>query len=183
MGTTPRRYGFTLLEVMVALVIFSAISTGAFSLLINLLHSQSVLEEQSEKLETLQVLSLTVQHEVSQALPASLKDSSDTLSFTRLGWRNPLEEPRSTLAMVKYTAAGGNLLRQLWPAAGVTLPAPALTQTLATGAKVTFRTVVLSVPATPGKSAAASMAGAAEISIDFPGIGDIRQLIPVVQAP
>ncbi len=198
--------GFTLLEVMVSLVIFCLLGVGTSSILLSLLRSQEAMEEEHARLETLQRLVMSLQHDISQAAPRLpdttpndavhpyIQAAGPEMTFTSLNWRNPLDEPRSLLAYIHYAFAAGALTRQVWPLENTSLSQPALTHLLADNiGQVTFT----GIPAKNSGSAAAAPASvpvsatpapppfpaAIDIRATLPPFGDVRLLVPMVQTP
>lgn len=118
------RRGFTLLELLVALAIFSVIAVMAYGGLATVLDQSALTEERADQLGMLQKTYLIMQRDLEQAVPRAVRDEfGDRLApltgaplfqFTRGGWRNPLNHPRSTLQRVGYTLEDGELTRHTW---------------------------------------------------------------------
>jgi general secretion pathway protein J len=120
-----RGRGFTLLELLVALAIFSVIAVMAYGGLSTVLGQSSLTEERAVRLGKLQKTYLIMQRDLEQVVPRSIRDEfgdrigpltgTPSFQFTRGGWRNPLEHPRSTLQRVGYLLEDGELTRYAWP--------------------------------------------------------------------
>lgn len=128
--------GFTLLEVLIAISIFAVIGLGAYRMLDIIILSQSRVESHLETLRkterAMQLVSMDFEQLVNRPvrgnyddkLAAVLSPQQDYLiEFTRQGWRNPLQLPRSQLQRVAYELGslnsndddtGTHLLRHYW---------------------------------------------------------------------
>ncbi|MYM62970.1 type II secretion system minor pseudopilin GspJ [Pseudomaricurvus sp. HS19] len=122
--------GFTLLEVMVALGIFAILSLASWKLLSQELDNQRRLQSHSESLnhwrramgrlteDLQQVSERSIRLEYGER-QAALVGDSDALTFTRRGWSNPLQLPRSDLQRVSYQLEWIDgqrwLTRHFWP--------------------------------------------------------------------
>lgn len=119
--------GFTLLELMVAIVLFSMISTAAYKLLTSVTGAHEVTQSILHKLDKqqraeivveqdlLQISGRPITHETVQR-PALQVPGSGTMlmEFTRSGWQNPLQAERSNLQRVAYAHEGSELIRYYW---------------------------------------------------------------------
>lgn len=129
MNRRRRAAGFTLLEAMIAISIFSFIGAGAYQLLSS---TGSLQERGAARYAALAGFQLAIRlldDDLSQVqarplgvtpdadAPPSLTSSPEqgAFEFTRNGWRNPLGEPRSRLQRVAWELDDdGNLLRRYW---------------------------------------------------------------------
>jgi general secretion pathway protein J len=115
--------GFTLIELLVALVVFAAMAAAAYGGLASIARARAALAAQQDRFaaitRTVSLLERDLRQGVartvlgntgSQPLPA-LMGGSDGIEFTRLGYANPLAEPRSNLERVVYAFDGGKLQR------------------------------------------------------------------------
>ena len=118
--------GFTLIEVLVAVMIFGLIGIGAYSTLNAAQKSQATLRERGDRFLQLQrAITLfsrdyqqrafrRVRDSYGDRLPIvqGMSDDTDTwIAFTRSGWRNPAQLPRSSLESVRYALESGRLIR------------------------------------------------------------------------
>jgi len=121
------RKGFTLLEVLVAMAISSLIYIGAYTLLDSVLNTNEKVSGQRVALENLQRCFHILQQDIEQIIPRSVRTEfgepaaaveyrglSGQFEFTRLGWRNPVNRPRSTMQRVSYFVEDNILYRQHW---------------------------------------------------------------------
>ena len=116
--------GFTLLELLVALAIFAIIAVLAYGGLNSVLDQQLHTEESAERLAALQKTYLIVQRDIEQLVPRPIRDEfgdesaaisgAAAFQLTRGGWRNPLDNPRSSLQRVGYTLEEQQLIRHSW---------------------------------------------------------------------
>lgn len=127
MSPAPR--GFTLLELLVALAVFSIMSIAAYSGLRNVLFTRAAVEAQSRRLAMVQLAVYRLEQDIEQAAPRSIRDeygdpqaallgnelSDDRLMLTRAGWDNPLGQPRANVQRVAYRLREGRLWRLHWP--------------------------------------------------------------------
>jgi len=135
--TIKKSSGFTLLEVILSLFIFSLIVSGVIaSLRIGLLSSEQ-LRERDQNLQNYQVLRALLKDDLNQMVPRITRDEFGTpelspfaggdfannrnfdsderilLRFVRGAWRNPAyREPRSELQFVEYLYKGDQLIRR-----------------------------------------------------------------------
>jgi general secretion pathway protein J len=122
--------GFTLLEILIAMAIFTLIGLASTSVLTTVIDSDEASSQRFEKLETLQRAMLTLERDLLQALPRAVRvngeanstvmrggqdildSEADGIAFVRAGWHNPqLMLPRSTLQAVGYRLQEGQLQR------------------------------------------------------------------------
>ncbi|WP_017903701.1 type II secretion system minor pseudopilin GspJ [Pseudomonas asplenii] len=110
-----RQSGFTLLELVIALAIFSLLSLGSWRLYEGLLRVQEQVSAHEQALRSLQrALSVLerdlMQLAVSTEAPA-LRLRQGELSLLRGNWRNPLDQPRSERQEVSYRLEAHSLWR------------------------------------------------------------------------
>ena len=122
--------GFTLLELMIAMVIFSFMSLMAYSGLINILKSNEVIGALEQDLKSLKRTMMFFDRDIRQlalrprrfgynktdTLPAlvSSLDSEGLVEFTSAGVANPLELVRSSLQRIRYTLEDKIVKRLSW---------------------------------------------------------------------
>ena len=122
--------GFTLLEVLVALGIFAILSLASYTLLSQELRNQQQLQAHSESLNQWRRALQRVSEDLQQISErpvrleygereAALVGRPELMRFTRRGWSNPLQLPRSDLQRVEYQLEwldGSRwLTRRYWP--------------------------------------------------------------------
>ena len=129
LGFTPsRQRGFTLLELLVALAVFTIMAAAAYSSLHNILYTEAAVETETQRLAELQMAFFLLERDIEQAVPRGIRDEygetqpplqtgrllGDLLIFTRAGWDNPLAQPRSGLQRLSYRFEQGQLFRLAW---------------------------------------------------------------------
>jgi len=122
--------GFTLLEVIIAIAIFSILALGANALLVNVTDSNELSNERAKKLENLQRAMIVIERDflqMQERAPRSYDNSSQLVinggefefesdaygvGFVRGGWQNPqLRLKRSHLQNVAYRLKENRLER------------------------------------------------------------------------
>ncbi len=120
--------GFTLLELLVAMVIFSFMSIMAYTTLANVFKSNEVITAQEEKLKKLQRSMMFIERDMRQLIlrprssgygkPSPALDSGlgseGIIEFTRAGNSNPTDLVRSSLQRVRYDVQDKKLIRMSW---------------------------------------------------------------------
>ena len=119
--------GFTLIEVIIAMAIFAIVSLLAYSGLHSVINSKTHTENALNRLKELQMTMLTLSNDFQQLsskngndalggrlLNLTTQNSDYTVSFTRNGWRNPANRPRSTMQRVAYRLDDDKLIRTYW---------------------------------------------------------------------
>lgn len=122
--------GFTLLEILIAMAIFTIIGLASTKVLTSVIDSDKLSSERFAQLERLQRTMLVMERDILQALPRSprtinddskqvltggenlFESEADGIGFVRGGWHNPqLILPRSTLQAVAYRLQENKLQR------------------------------------------------------------------------
>lgn len=125
---TAGQQGFTLLELLVAITVFTFIAAAAYTGLRSVLFNQAAIAAESERLAEIQMAFYILAQDIQQAVPRPVKDEySETqpalksddlddhiLQLTRTGWDNPLEQKRPTLQRLAYRLEDGRLIRFYW---------------------------------------------------------------------
>jgi general secretion pathway protein J len=123
-----RPSGFTLLELLISLAIFTVLATMAYAALNSVLGARKQVEAKSARLAELQTALMVLERDVEQAAPRGIRDEfgdnqpalqgggvgTMVLALTREGWRNPLGLARSNLQRVAYQFNNKQLIRQSW---------------------------------------------------------------------
>ena len=119
--------GFTLLEVLVALAVFAIVSVLATRILGSIVDLADATGERGAALADVQRALAVVERDVEQMVRRPVRDEMGDpgaavaigdamlIEFTRQGWQNPLDRPRTTLQRVAYAHRDGKLLRLYWP--------------------------------------------------------------------
>lgn len=120
--------GFTLLELLVAMVIFSFMAIMAYGALANIFNSNARISQQEQNLKSLKRAMMIMERDIRQIVMRPSRQGYDQSSpalvsgfneegiidFTRAGNTNPLELVRSSLQRVRYTLQEGQLVRKSW---------------------------------------------------------------------
>lgn len=128
--STGDSQGFTLIEILVAMAIFTIIGLASTGVLTSVINSDNLSTERFQKLEKLQRAMLTIERDVLQIVPRALRVNGeatgltisggedvlnsdvDGLGFVRVGWHNPqMLLPRSTLQAIGYRVQEKQLQR------------------------------------------------------------------------
>ena len=127
--SAPRRNGFTLIEVLVALAVFGVLSVVAYMALGQTLANAEMLGERMARLEAIQRTVRYLDSDLMQAAPRPVRGllgdgyepairssfgSEYALEVTHGGWTNPAGLPRGTLQRSAYRIEDGELLRFHW---------------------------------------------------------------------
>ncbi len=104
--------GFTLLEILIALTIFSVMAVLATTSLYSVFHAQDAISRQSKYLNALQITSLHLKNDIEQIVNRPINLSSSEMEFTTNGHVNPLGIfTSSSLLRVKYKFENHKLIR------------------------------------------------------------------------
>jgi len=118
--------GFTLIEVLIALTIFAILATITSSTLYYAFTTRTRVNEQSERLNTLQLAISLMQQDSVQVVDRPIRGNemrsfpaftglTHYLEFTRDGNVNPgSNDKRSTLKRIAYVCEKGKLIRRTW---------------------------------------------------------------------
>lgn len=198
-----RAQGFTLLELLVALAVFSMVALMAYSGLRSVLQSKQVTEQRAERIQRLQSAMMMLERDLSQFVPRGIRDDygdrqpairtadygSILLEFTHAGWRNPTGIARSTLQRVAYGIEEESLLRFSWTVLDRAQESSPYKVKLLDGVRE-MRLRYLDEahewheqwpPAglEPGEPVPTPLA--LEVSLELEDMGDIRRLFPLLQ--
>ncbi len=131
MSDVPRlknNQGFTLLELLIAMVIFSFMTVMAYGALNNILTSNEVITAQEKKLKKLQRAMMIIDRDLHQIVSRPRQsgynqptqafiagqDIEGLIEFTRAGNPNPMGLVRSSLQRVQYAVQDKTLIRKSW---------------------------------------------------------------------
>lgn len=122
--------GFTLLEILVALVVFTMIGLSSHVVLTTVLETDEISTERFQSLQNLQRAMILIERDIQQATARSVRvqgkanqivisgslnafdSDADGIAFVRAGWHNPkMVLPRSTLQAIGYRLQSGALQR------------------------------------------------------------------------
>ena len=120
--------GFTLLELLVAMVIFSLMSVMAYGGLSNVITGNEVILQQEQRLKEIQRTMMFLERDMRQLVPRPRTvgfnqfakafeyglDSDGLVEFSRAGNPNPIGLKRSSLHRVRYDIEEKTLVRRTW---------------------------------------------------------------------
>lgn len=125
---TRRQRGFTLIEIVIAVMITAVLFTMAYGAIQQAVANRERLKHNSDRLRALQFTMRSLVQDFTQLSPRMVRDplgqghlpalqaaaNSGQVVLTRGGWMNPLGAERSTLQRVRYRVEDGKLLREYW---------------------------------------------------------------------
>ena len=118
--------GFTLVEILVALLVFSVVALLSARLLSQSIDNQSNLQDRGHRLAEIHRAMRVIQRDILQLsrrrirdaqgeeLPALIVSDQGVIEFSRVGWRNPLRQPRSEVQRVGYRWQDEKIIRGYW---------------------------------------------------------------------
>ncbi len=119
------QYGFTLIEIMVAVSIFALIAAMTMTNLIQVGKAGEQVSEAQQRLAEVQFAMAYLGRDLLQLTDRGIRDrfgdeqpqlklAEESLAFTRGGWNNLLGQPRSDLQRVEYLLEDEKLVRRYW---------------------------------------------------------------------
>lgn len=122
-----RTRGFTLVELLVALAVFGIMAAMAYGGLTSVIDTREGIDRSLARTQALQTALFRMQNDLEQTVSRPIRDaygdpqpamvgSADTgIVFTRIGWYNPLQVPRSDMQRVGYRIdEDDSLIRVHW---------------------------------------------------------------------
>jgi len=186
--------GFTLVEMLVALVAFAILSAAAMAILNLTLRNKAIFDQTTASIQDVQVTRAIMKADFAQvaARPvrealggspqssfAKGRDAGVLLSFVRRGWDNPGgSEARSSLQYVEYAVEEGALVRRARPYLDA---APSTAMSVrkllggVEGGKVAFLSGSKWTDQWRPVTEAAELPNAVAMTLTVKGMGDIRQ--------
>lgn len=197
-GSAARTAGFTLVEMLVALLIFGLLSAAGVAVMAYAADNQGVVQARMERLGEFQRTRALLKADLAQAAvrrvrerdgtPArnafvgrtagaasAMSDSAPLLALVRRGWSNPDAEPRASMQYVEYRLVDGQLERSV--RAALDGAAPGVPQVLLGGiesATIGYHHRGQWIDGWPG--GANAMPDAVRLRLQLQGLGSIEQL-------
>ncbi|WP_126452309.1 type II secretion system minor pseudopilin GspJ [Sulfuriflexus mobilis] len=130
---STRQAGLTLIELLVAVAIFSLLAALSYGGLVNVLDSRRAVDVESQRLATLQRAFLRIGRDLEQAAPRAIRDAfgdqqpalhnqvdsyegmQTVIELSVAGRRTLPGETRGSLQRISYVLRGDALLRLSWP--------------------------------------------------------------------
>jgi general secretion pathway protein J len=118
-----RARGFSLIELLVALAVFAALAAAAYGGLAQIAATRGALAKQQDRFAQVvravsmlerdlrQAISRPVRGNGSSEWLPALEGAGDRIELTRVGFANPLSEPRSNLERIAYAVDAQKLMR------------------------------------------------------------------------
>jgi general secretion pathway protein J len=149
--------GFTLIELIVAMLITAIIFALGYGALEQALRNRESVSRNEERLRALQFTIRTLVQDFAQMAPRPIREpigetclpalqsqagngDSNEVTFTRGGWSNPAGLQRSTLQRVHYAVQDGKLRREYWSALDALIDPPPHQRELLSGVRsIKFR--------------------------------------------
>jgi len=134
--------GFTLLEMIIVLAVFAILGLVSSQITSRVVSNFSSLNERGARLTAIHRAMGVIQRDLMQVSDRPVRDVLGTplepfiltgngeLTFTRFGWQNPLQRPRSELQRLGYRYADDTLYRDYWLALDQAPDSEPLSQTL-----------------------------------------------------
>lgn len=121
--------GFTLLELLVALSIFSILSVIAYGGLQTVISTKQSSQQAADRISELQLVMLRVSNDLRQSVARKIRaeqgeflsamqssnDGDAGIAWTRSGFRNPAHLKRSHVQRIAYKLKQQKLIRVTWP--------------------------------------------------------------------
>lgn len=139
-----RASGFTLVEILVAMLIFAIMGTMAYAGLDSVVQQRTRNEGVMKRLRQVQLAMSIMSRDFAQLAPRPVRndlgssggpllanpDNVPPILLTRGGWSNPLGLTRSTQERVAYSLEDGKLMRSFWPELDISVAAVPVKQVL-----------------------------------------------------
>ena len=184
--------GFTLVEMLVALLVFSLLSAAGVAVLGFAADNRAVVRERMDDVAALQSARALIKTDLEQiadrrtradggvpsrSLSGGESDAAPVLAFTRRGWDNPDEAPRASMQYVEYRLVEDRLERRARSALdGAALGEPQVLLRGVRGLAVAFYARGAWAPAW-APSADRPLPQAVRLQLDLESFGEVTQLI------
>ena len=189
------RAGFTLIEVMIALLIFALLAAAGVLVLSQSIDNRFVVKAATDRTAELQRLRATLRADLGQAAPRRVRAANGQpaaspilaaeapgdplLVLVRAGWSNPDGRQRAALQRVEYRLVEDRLERRVYPYLDGARPGPP--QVLYQGVSAPSLAFISAGAETPGfiPSPDRPLPDAVRLDLTLEGYGPVRQLFVV----
>jgi general secretion pathway protein J len=139
--------GFTIIELMVAMLITAIVFALGYGTLNQALGNREIITARAERLQAVQATIRGLVQDFSQLAPRPVRDplgeghlpallgAPAQATLTRGGWMNPAGVQRPTLQRVRYVLEDGKLYREQWAVLDATLLPPPMRRQLLDGVR------------------------------------------------
>ena len=189
--TPQRARGFTLVEMLVALVVFGLLSAATVGVLVHAADNREVVGARMDRLGEFQRARALIKADLGQAAPRRVRRGDGSAArtafigqrpgdaplwgFVRRGWSNPDGAARASMQYIEYRIAGRQLERTAHAALdGSRAPAPQVVLTGVDATAIGYRYRGQWNDGWPG--GADEIPEAIRLTLDVDGLGTIEQL-------
>lgn len=190
--------GFTLLELLVALSIFSVLSVMAYGGLQTVITTKNATQQAADRIAEVQLVMTRISNDLRQVVSRKVRDEygdflqamqsskngDGTMAWTRLGYRNPARLKRSNIQRVAYKLEQQKLIRITWPVLDRAQDTESMeTEVLSNVESIEWRFLnnekewVSSWPEEGENTELSALPKAAEFTLELQDWGKIRRLI------
>lgn len=197
MNLAPGQRGFSLLEVLVAVVLFAIASALAYGGLRSIVQAQAQSVDAKAQLARLQFAVGLFERDIASAAPRGVRDAygvprpplegdGQRVELTRYGHANVLALPRAELERVAYLRRDDRLLRLRWPVLDRAPGTQAIEDELLDGVG-RMDVVYLDESGRehrqwpPPRSVTQALPRAVRLTLEVDGLGDIRRVLELPQ--
>ena len=189
------RAGFTLIEVMIALLIFALLAAAGVLVLSQSIDNRFVVKAATDRTAELQRLRASLSADLGQAAPRRVRAANGQPAFStilaaeapgdpllvlvRAGWSNPEGRPRASLQRVEYRLVEDRLERRVYPYLDGARPGPP--QVLYQGVSAPALAFISEGAEAPRflPSPGRPLPDAVRLDLTLEGYGPVRQLFVV----
>ncbi len=196
----PNSRGFTLIEILIALVILAVVGALMVTGLRGAINTQRSITQKATRLGDVQMAIAILERDLIQyidrpiliasgmrmpSFQVSYPNNRLALEFTHGGWSNPQNAPRSALQRVRYAFDGEKITRSIWPVLDRTANTPVYTEPFLNGVthfsiRVLDQNKQWSKPAETGpQTILSNVPLAVEVNLVVTGFGHITRVIPL----